>query len=49
MLGEEGNALHIHAHLDVIANGAPVPVPADIGVDDERHRISPLHSHEPMA
>jgi hypothetical protein len=46
MLGEEGNALHIHAHLDVIANGTPVPVPADIGVDDERHRISPLHSHE---
>jgi hypothetical protein len=46
MLGEEGNAVHIHAHLDVIVNGAAVPVPADIGVDDALHQISPLHSHE---
>jgi hypothetical protein len=46
MLGEEGNALHIHAHLDVIADGKPVQVPADIGVDDARQMISPLHSHD---
>ncbi len=46
MLGEEGTALHFHTHLDVIVDGAPVPVPADIGVDDARHRISPLHSHD---
>jgi hypothetical protein len=46
MLGEEGSALHIHAHLDVIANGSPVQVPADIGVDDARQKISPLHSHD---
>lgn len=46
MLGAEGNAVHIHAHLDIIVNGAPVRVPADIGVDDARHKISPLHSHD---
>jgi hypothetical protein len=46
MLGEEGTVVHIHAHLDIIVNGARVPVPADIGVDDARAQISPLHSHE---
>ncbi len=46
MLGEEGTALHIHAHLDVFVNGSPVAVPADIGVDDAHQRISPLHTHD---
>jgi hypothetical protein len=46
MLGEEGSALHIHAHLDVIADGSPVQVPADIGIDAARQQISPLHTHD---
>jgi hypothetical protein len=46
MLGEEGNAVHIHAHLDIIVNAAPLQVPADIGVDEARQKISPLHSHD---
>jgi hypothetical protein len=46
MLGEEGSALHIHAHLDIIVNGNPVQVPTDIGVDDARQKISPLHGHD---
>lgn len=46
MLGEEGNAVHIHAHLDIIINGAPVQVPAGIGIDEARQQISPLHSHD---
>ena len=46
MLGEEGNAVHIHAHLDIIINGAPVQIPANIGIDEVRQRISPLHSHD---
>jgi hypothetical protein len=46
MLGEEGTALHIHAHLDIIVNGNPVQVPADIGVDEAKQKISPLHSHD---
>jgi hypothetical protein len=36
MLGPEGIAVHIHAHLDVIVNGNGVQAPADIGVDDAR-------------
>jgi len=46
MLGAEGNAVHIHAHLDVVINGTPVQVPADIGIDEARQQISPLHSHD---
>jgi hypothetical protein len=46
MLGEEGNAVHVHAHLDIIANGVPVQVPADLGIDEAHQKISPLHSHD---
>ena len=46
MLGEEGNAVHIHAHLDIIVNGVAVQVPANIGIDEARQQISPLHSHD---
>jgi hypothetical protein len=46
MLGEEGNAVHIHAHLDIIVNGAPVQIPANIGIDNTQQKISPLHSHD---
>jgi hypothetical protein len=46
MLGQEGTALHIHAHLDVIVNGKPVPVPAEIGIDEAANQISPLHTHD---
>jgi hypothetical protein len=46
MLGAEGTALHIHAHLDVFANGSPVQVPAEIGIDQAQQQISPLHTHD---
>jgi hypothetical protein len=46
MLGEEGNVLHIHAHVDVVINGSSVQVPAEIGIDQARQKISPLHSHD---
>jgi hypothetical protein len=46
MLGAEGTALHIHAHLDVIVNGQPVTVPAEVGIDDGAQQISPLHTHD---
>ncbi|MET7714476.1 hypothetical protein [Streptomyces sp. NPDC005407] len=46
MLGEEGNVEHIHAHLDVIVDGKPVLVPANIGIDEQAQQISPLHTHE---
>lgn len=46
MLGQEGNVEHIHAHLDILANGKPVAVPAAIGIDEQAQRISPLHTHD---
>ncbi|MFF2147105.1 hypothetical protein [Kitasatospora sp. NPDC058190] len=46
MLGAEGTALHIHAHLDVYADGQPVTVPALVGIDESAQRISPLHTHD---
>jgi hypothetical protein len=46
MLGAEGNVEHIHAHLDVLADGQSVPVPANIGIDRRQGTISPLHTHD---
>ncbi|MEV4757034.1 hypothetical protein AB0J86_18245 [Micromonospora sp. NPDC049559] len=46
MLGTEGTTEHIHAHLDVIANGQPVTVPAEVGIDAAGGQISPLHTHD---
>lgn len=45
-LGAEGSALHTHQHLDLVINGAPVAVPADIGVNEAAGFISPIHTHE---
>ena len=45
-LYEEGNALHIHQHLDIFVNGKPVTVPADIGINYIAKFISPLHTHD---
>lgn len=46
MLSAEGTALHIHQHLSVTVDGAPVPVPALIGIDEAQQRISPIHTHD---
>jgi hypothetical protein len=46
MLRREGNVEHIHTHLDVLVDGAPVTVPANIGIDMSRRTISPLHTHD---
>ncbi|MEU4678957.1 hypothetical protein [Micromonospora sp. NPDC023737] len=46
MLGTEGTIEHIHAHLDVIVDGKPVTVPAQIGIDEASGQISPLHTHD---
>jgi hypothetical protein len=45
-LGGEQLAYHVHAHLDVVVNGSAEPVPANIGIDYQRQRISPLHTHD---
>lgn len=46
MLGSEGQVLHIHAHLDVFVDGKAVAVPSDIGIDEARQQLSPLHTHD---
>jgi hypothetical protein len=46
MLSAEGTALHIHAHLDVLADGKAVAVPALVGIDEPSQQISPLHTHD---
>jgi hypothetical protein len=46
MLSSEGMVEHIHVHLDVLADGQGVAVPANIGIDRARDGISPLHTHD---
>jgi hypothetical protein len=45
-LGPMGQAEHYHAHLDVFADGKPVPVPANIGVDASSGAMSAVHTHD---
>ncbi|HEY0694753.1 MAG TPA: hypothetical protein VGD71_37675 [Kribbella sp.] len=46
MLGQEMMAVHYHAHLDVIVDGQHITVPAQLGIDNIRRAISPLHTHD---
>jgi hypothetical protein len=46
MLSQEMLSVHYHAHLDVIVDGQHITVPAQIGIDNIRKAISPLHSHD---
>jgi hypothetical protein len=47
MLSQEMLQVHYHAHLDVIADGSPVTVPAFIGIDNNLGTITALHTHQP--
>jgi hypothetical protein len=40
----EGTAKHFHIHLDLIVDGHPVTVPAQLGIDDSGY--SELHTHD---
>ncbi|AJT65517.1 hypothetical protein [Streptomyces chattanoogensis] len=42
----EGTAIHFHTHLDVIVDGEPVQVPANLGIDPETRMMSELHTHD---
>ena len=46
MLGTEMLAVHYHAHVDVIIDGTPKTVAANIGIDQADQRLSPLHTHD---
>src|SRR5258706_12099573 len=45
-LTQEALAFHIHAHLDVYVNGSHVPVPAQVGINDNTF-ITEMHTHDP--
>jgi hypothetical protein len=45
-LSEEGTALHIHQHIDVLIDGRPVEVPAEIGINQAANFISDIHTHD---
>jgi hypothetical protein len=45
-LTAEGQALHIHQHLDLFANGRHVTVPANIGIDPSGKFLAALHTHD---
>ena len=42
----EGAVQHFHAHLDVVDDGRPVEVPANLGIDPHRGLIAELHTHD---
>lgn len=45
-LSAEGTALHIHQHLDIIIDGKPVSIPANIGINQLAGFISDIHVHD---
>jgi hypothetical protein len=45
-LGAEGQALHIHQHLDIYVRGRHETLPANVGIDAAQQFISPLHTHD---
>ena len=45
-LGQEGAAVHIHAHLDVYVAGQKVKVPALVSIDVLNQFITELHTHD---
>ena len=42
----EGAVQHFHAHLDILDDGQPVEVPANLGIDPRRDVIAELHTHD---
>lgn len=40
----EGTAVHFHVHLDILVNGSPVAVPADLGIGSTS--LAELHTHD---
>lgn len=42
----EGTNKHFHAHLDVLVEGEPVQVPANMGIHPTGNAMSELHTHD---
>jgi hypothetical protein len=45
-LGQEGNVLHIHQHLDIFVDGKQIAVPKLIGIPSSSSFIATLHTHD---
>jgi hypothetical protein len=45
-LSQEGTVLHIHQHLDMFIHGQSVPVPPEIGINEQEGYIAPIHVHD---
>ena len=45
-LSAEGTVMHIHQHLDIFVEGKPVPVPANVGINQIGGFISDIHVHD---
>lgn len=45
-LSQEGTVLHTHQHIDIFINGQQITLPANIGIDDAKGFISPIHTHD---
>jgi hypothetical protein len=43
---QEGTAVHFHTHLDILVDGKPVPVPANLGISTTEQAMSELHTHD---
>ena len=41
----EGMVQHFHVHLDLLVDGQPVPVPANLGIDVRQQLYAELHTH----
>ena len=41
----EGMVQHFHVHLDLLVDGTPVVVPANLGIDVQRQLYAELHTH----
>jgi hypothetical protein len=46
MLAGEVLTVHYHSHVDIVLRGSTVKIPAGIGIDTARSKISPLHTHD---
>ncbi len=46
VLSNEGAAVHIHQHIDILVNGSTTTIPANIGINQAAGFISPIHTHD---
>lgn len=45
MSAQGGVVFHTHQHVDVVINGKPIVVPANIGIDQRARFMAPTHTH----